>query len=119
MVQLRHNKILFSTSCKCVDIVLLSFLTAVAISLIIGLISFSPSLKQTDDGVVVSPGWSYGVGWLSMVLSSACALYFVSVGWYRFRKPTPSHFPSESRSYAPLAQFESTDTGSDDNYDGD
>ena len=100
-----------------VDIVLRSFLTVVAISLMLGLVSFSPGLKQTDDGVVISPGWSYGVGWLSMVLAITCALYFVCVGWYRFKIPTPLHFPSKSKSYTPLAQFESTETGSDDEYD--
>ena len=64
---------------------------------------------------IITPGWSYDVGWVAMVISVLCALYFVSVGLYRFRHPNdPVTHPGVSKIYAPLAQFESTESDDDD-----
>jgi len=52
-----------------------------------------------------------------MVISIACAIYFFSVGFYRFKNPNTVRGDADARSYAPLAQLESTD--SDDDYDDD
>ena len=52
-----------------------------------------------------------------MVISIACAIYFFSVGLYRLKNPNPVRGDADSRSYAPLAQLETTD--SDDDYDED
>lgn len=82
--------------------------------MILGLGSFAKGFSYSNDKVQLSSGWSYSVGWLATVLSVMCALYFVSVAVYHHRNPSPLNFPTEGRSYAPLSQFESTETGSDD-----
>lgn len=92
--------------------------------MLIGLGSFSRAFtagncdEDAKEGCHVWPGWSYKVGWVAMVISVLCSLYFVSVGLYRFRHPNdPITHPGVSKIYAPLAQFESTETGSDDDDD--
>ena len=90
--------------------------------MLIGLASFSSRFHtdvekdgNSDNSSLVFPGWSYDVGWVAMVISVLCALYFVSVGLYRFRHPNdPVTHPGVSKIYAPLAQFESTDSDDDD-----
>ena len=49
-----------------------------------------------------------------MAVSIVCAIYFASVGFYRFKNKGGQ---VETGFYAPLAQLESTDT--DDDYDDD
>ena len=93
-----------------------------AFLMLIGLASFSARFHsdtgKSEDGAktpLVQPGWSYDVGWVAMVISVLCALYFVSVGLYRFRHPNdPVTHPGVSKVYAPLAQFESTESDDDD-----
>ena len=92
--------------------------------MLIGLASYSAQFHtdtgndNNDDGdetLLVQPSWSYDVGWVAMVISVLCALYFVSVGLYRFRHPNdPVTHPGVSKVYAPLAQFESNESDDDD-----
>ena len=90
--------------------------------MLIGLASFSAGFHtdvsdsdNVNESKVVRPAWSYDVGWVAMVISVLCALYFVSVGLYRFRHPDdPVTHPGVSKIYAPLAQFESTESDDDD-----
>lgn len=91
--------------------------------MLIGLSSYSARFHtdagndddSDDENLVVQPSWSYDVGWVAMVISVLCALYFVSVGLYRFRHPNdPVTHPGVSKVYAPLAQFESTESDDDD-----
>jgi len=56
------------------------------------------------------PSWSYHVGWIACVLSVACAVYYISVAIFRLRNPNVLPLPGQSKTYAPLAQFESTGT---------
>lgn len=81
--------------------------------MVLGLSSFAKGFSSSPPQVL-SAGWSYSVGWLATVLAIMCALYFFSVALYRYRHPAPLNYPAENRTYAPLAQFESTETGSDD-----
>ena len=86
-----------------------------AVSMILGLSSFAKAFSLSTDTVTVGPAWSYSVGWLASVLSILCAVYFLVVTIYRYRNPTPKGgYQATNQSYAPLAQFESTETGSDD-----
>ena len=82
--------------------------------MLLGLGAFAKGFSYSTKTLHRSPGWSYSVGWLATVLAVLCALYFFSVALYRYRHPGPTSYPTESRSYAPLSQFESTETGSDD-----
>ncbi len=79
--------------------------TLAAVVMILGLASYSKSFDETS-----SPGWSYNVGWVACVLCVLCTLYFVSVAVYRIKNPPPSGGRKDPKSYAPLAQFESTET---------
>ena len=91
--------------------------------MLIGLSSYSARFhtdsgddnESDDEKLLVQPSWSYDVGWVAMVISVLCALYFISVGLYRFRHPNdPVTHPGVSKVYAPLAQFESTESDDDD-----
>ncbi len=82
--------------------------------MVLGLSSFAKGFSYSTEELSLSPGWSYSVGWLAAVLAVLCALYFFSVAMYRYRNPGPIGYPAESRPYAPLSQFESTETCSDD-----
>ena len=95
------------------------FLHSAAFLMLIGLASFSSVFHcGGDDSCSVKPGWSYDVGWVAMVISVLCSLYFASVGIYRFRHPNdPVTHPGVSKVYAPLAQFASTESASDDDDD--
>ena len=87
--------------------------------MVLGLGSFGKAFSHGTKTTNLSSGWSYNVGWLAMVLALMCALYFFSVAWYRHRHPANFNVDRETRSYAPLAQFESAETSSDyddDNY---
>ena len=89
--------------------------------MLIGLASFS-SVFHCDGNkeCKMHPSWSYDVGWVAMVISILCSLYFVSVGIYRFRHPNdPVRHPGVTKVYAPLAQFGSTESGSDEDDDDD
>ena len=94
-------------------------LHSAAFLMLIGLASFSSVFHcDGDDSCSVKPGWSYDVGWVAMVISVLCSLYFASVGIYRFRHPNdPITHPGVSKVYAPLAQFASTESASDDDDD--
>ncbi len=97
----------FFTRLFCID----SFIhTLVAVTMILGLASFSKSFDDESS----FPGWSYNVGWVACVLCVVSTLYFVSVAVYRIKTPPPSGGRRESKSYAPLAQFESTETDDED-----
>lgn len=87
--------------------------------MILGLGSFGKAFSYSTKEKTLTSGWSYSVGWLAMVLALMCTLYFLSVAVYRYRNQSPINNPSATRSYAPLAQFESTETGSDDDDDDD
>ena len=88
--------------------------THTAALMVLGLGSFAKSFSHDDDTILSSiSGWSYSVGWVGCVISLLCSLYFISVAVYRICNPSPRR-DEESKSYAPLAQFESTETGSDD-----
>lgn len=83
--------------------------------MVLGLAGFAKGFGRSPDGdLKLGPGWSYSVGWLATVLSIMCALYFLSVAAFRYKNHAPMSYPARTRSYAPLAQFESTETGSDD-----
>ena len=101
----------------------LSLLLPPAFLMLIGLASYSARFHtvadkgsdDSDENLLVQPSWSYDVGWVAMVISILCALYFVSVGLYRFRHPNdPVTHPGVSKVYAPLAQFESNESDDDD-----
>jgi hypothetical protein len=88
--------------------------------MVLGLASFAKAFSTGSDSESLSPAWSYSVGWLATVISVLCAVYFLCVAVYRYRNPASSlSHPAMTRSYAPLAQFESTETGSDDDDDDD
>ena len=61
-------------------------------------------------------GWSYTVGWLALVLSLICCIYYIIVAWYRLKHPD-SIRPKMQQIYAPLTQFEDDMTDSDDDED--
>lgn len=82
--------------------------------MVLGLSSFAKAFSLGTDTETVGPAWSYSVGWLASVLSVLCAVYFLAVTVHRYRNPTPKGYAVPNQSYAPLAQFESTETGSDD-----
>lgn len=77
--------------------------------MILGLGSYSKSFDENS-----TPGWSYSVGWVACAVCIMCTLYFVSVALYRIKYPPNSGGNKQSKSYAPLAQFESTETDDDE-----
>lgn len=88
-----------------------------ALCMLLGLASFAKGFSNDTSQLLFSSAWSYYVGWLATALGVGCALYFLVVAGYRYKNPSPTSYPGETRSYAPLAQFESTETASDDDDD--
>lgn len=95
----------------------LSLFIPPAVSMLLSLSSFAKAFSFSSETVQLGPAWSYSVGWLAAVLSILCAVYFLSVAMYRYKNPSPLSYPAATKAYAPLAQFESTETGSDDDDD--
>ena len=84
-----------------------------AFCMLIGLGSFFKAFNENDS---VEASWSYTVGWLAFALALICLGYFIVVAMYRL-KTAHQKANMQAQVYAPLAQFESTETDDDDNED--